>query len=150
MNRAALGAGHRLTVTLEIRHSVIPGGFVRACARREHPPSSGEPLSCDHYFRLSRSASSSVLTSHPRRPLIPPRDIPSECLFVFSRHRLSFHASLCRKQFIILVILSIDASIVIYAPRTNQPITRIRSSSSTCARFFSLVRAIKRSVNHRS
>lgn len=40
MNRAVLGAGHGLTVTLEIRHSVIPGGFVRACARREHPPSS--------------------------------------------------------------------------------------------------------------
>lgn len=65
MNRAVLGAGHGLTVTLEIRHSVIPGGFVRACARREHPPSFGEPLSCDHYFRLSRSASPSVLTSHP-------------------------------------------------------------------------------------
>lgn len=40
MNRAVLGAGRGLTVTLEIRHSVIPGGFVRACARREHPPSS--------------------------------------------------------------------------------------------------------------
>lgn len=25
----------------------------------------GEPLSCDHYFRLSRSASPGVLTSHP-------------------------------------------------------------------------------------
>jgi len=29
-----------MTVTLEIRHPVIPDGFVRACARREHPPSS--------------------------------------------------------------------------------------------------------------
>jgi len=156
MNRAVLGAGHGLTVTLEIRHSVIPGGFVRACARREHPPSFGEPLSCDHYFRLSRSASLSVLTSHPssfnssmRR--LSPLDVSSSSLVLvlaFSCARESMPEMIYHTRY---SIHRCNLSIVVYcAEREASHLPVFLYLLLVYIQLFSLDRAIKRSVNHRS
>jgi hypothetical protein len=111
----------------------------------------GEPLSCDHYFRLSRSASPSVLTSHPVVLKFPHAtsllNVSSLSLFLSlsRRRRLSVSAcareSLCRKRFIILVISSIDASIVVYCAEREPT----HCSSFLRPRlFFPLARAIKK------
>lgn len=110
--------GYGLTVTLEIRHSVIPGGFVRACARREHPPSSANhfpaTIISGCHDRPVRAfllrIPSSFNSSTPCLSWMSPCPLSSVLVLVFPRA----HASLCRKRFIILVIPSIDASIVVY------------------------------------
>lgn len=153
MNRVVLGAGHGLTVTLEIRHFVIPGGFVRACARREHPPSSASHFSTtiisgchDRPARAFLLRIPSSFNSPTRRPYwISPR--PLLVVLAFSRA----HASLCRKRFIILVILSIDASIVVYCAELEATYLLVLAHLPPFAsNFFSLAHAIKRSVNYRS
>lgn len=94
MNRAVLGAGHGLTVTLEIRHSVIPGGFVRACARREHPPSSASHFPATIISGCHDRPARAFLLRISSRPLIPPRDVRPSWMSPrpLSRRRLNVSA----------------------------------------------------------
>ena len=152
MNRMVLGAGHGLMVTLEIRHFVIPGGFVQACARREHPSSSASyfPMTIisgchDRPTRAFLLRIPSSFNSPTRRPYwISSR--PFLVILAFPR------ASLCRKRFIILVIPSIDASIVVYCAEREATYLLVLTHLPPFAPnfFFSLAHAIKRPVNHGS
>lgn len=146
MNRAVLGASRGLTVTLEIRHSVIPGGFVRACARREHPPSSASHFPATIISGCHDRPARAFLLRIPSSFNSPTRCTswmsPRPLVVILAFPRALYHASLYAGSDLSYSLFRPSMQVSSFtASSANQTITRVRSSSSTCARLFSFALA---------